>query len=378
MKNMKNIWFLLLLPMASLAQTADKKFTLKGDLQLTKPIDWVYLRYISGEEPVTDSVQPKNGQFRFEGKIAEPGIAALSVKFLKAAPDDKIQRDGLQFFLEPGNMSISARDSMKTNSVTGSAGHLEYIELMNQQKPYAGKLNQLYEAYGAARKEKNEAAMNKIEEEINRTQADLNEKVFGNYVKTHPNSPLSIFALKQFAGYSIDPEKVEPVFNSLASSVQQYPSAVAFKEKIEIAKKTAIGKYAIDFTQEDTSGIPVSLSSFKGKYVLIDFWASWCGPCRQENPNLVKAFQQYKDKNFTVLGVSLDRPNAKDKWLKAIHDDQLTWTQVSDLKYWDNAVAKQYGIQSIPQNLLIDPKGKIVAKNIRGEDLHKKLQEILK
>ena len=105
------------------------------------------------------------------------------------------------------------------------------------------------------------------------------------------------------------------------------------------------------------------------KYVLVDFWASWCGPCRVENPNVVKVFNQYKDKGFTVLGVSLDREGAKDKWMKAIHDDNLTWTHVSDLKFWNNAVAQQYGIKAIPMNLLIDPQGKIIAKNIRGEEL---------
>ena len=175
----------------------------------------------------------------------------------------------------------------------------------------------------------------------------------------------------------IDADKAEPMYNVLSASLRQLPSAVSLKEQMDIARKTAIGQTAMDFTQNDTLGQPVALSSFRGKYVLIDFWASWCGPCRKENPNVVKAFNAYKDKNFTVLGVSLDRPDDKEKWMAAIHKDGLTWTQLSDLQYWDNAVAKQYGIRSIPQNLLIDPQGKIIGKNLRGEKLTEKLEELL-
>jgi peroxiredoxin len=133
---------------------------------------------------------------------------------------------------------------------------------------------------------------------------------------------------------------------------------------------------APEFAQADTNGKTVSLSSFHGKYVLLDFWASWCGPCRAENPNVVKAYNNFKGKNFTILGVSLDRPGKKDAWLKAIHDDHLTWNHVSDLKFWDSETAKLYGIQAIPQNLLLDPSGKIIGKNLFGDDLEKKLAEI--
>lgn len=145
---------------------------------------------------------------------------------------------------------------------------------------------------------------------------------------------------------------------------------------VRTEKETGEGQSAPDFVQADTLGKPVALSSFKGKYVLVDFWASWCGPCRMENPNVVNAYTQYKDKNFTVLGVSLDQD--KGKWMKAIHDDGLAWTHVSDLKAWQNAVAQQYKIQSIPQNLLIGPDGKIIAKNLRGGVLHAYLKDLLK
>jgi peroxiredoxin len=165
--------------------------------------------------------------------------------------------------------------------------------------------------------------------------------------------------------------------NRLKKSATENIYGNYLRQLIAEGKATAIGGIAADFTQADTLGVPVSLSSFRGKYVLLDFWASWCGPCRQENPNVVATFKKFKDKNFTVLGVSLDRPNQKANWLQAIHADQLEWTHVSDLQYWNNAVAQQYRVQSIPQNFLIGPDGKIVAKNLRGRALEQKLCEVL-
>ncbi|HWJ27813.1 MAG TPA: TlpA disulfide reductase family protein [Flavisolibacter sp.] len=367
----------LLLPAISFGQTDGKEFNLKGNLKLNKTIDWVYIRYVSGGNPVTDSTQAPAGEFKFKGNIAEPTIATLIVKFAKQAGEEKAQRDYTGIFLEPGKLALTATDSLKNSKVTGTKGQADFAAIMKQQQGYEAKLNPLYDQYSQAKANKDQAGMDKAEKEIDAIENEMKEQVYGTFVKNHPTSPVAMFALRQYAGYDIDPEKIEPLFNKLPASTQKLPSAVSLKDEMEIAKKTGIGKYAMEFTQNDTLGNPVSLSSFKGKYVLVDFWASWCGPCRAENPNVVKTYQKFQNKNFTILSVSLDRPGQKERWLKAIHDDGLTWTHVSDLKFWDNAVAKQYGIRAIPQNLLLDPSGKIIGKNLRGEELAEKLGAFL-
>ena len=168
---------------------------------------------------------------------------------------------------------------------------------------------------------------------------------------------------------------LERRYKSLSPAVQESMYGKYLRDLIDNGKMGAVGAEALDFTQTDTSGKPVSLSSFRGKYVLVDFWASWCKPCRMENPNVLAAYERFKAKNFTVLGVSLDR--SRDAWIKAIQEDRLVWSQVSDLKFWNNAVAQQYKIQQIPQNFLIDPNGKIVGKNLRGADLDSRLCALL-
>jgi peroxiredoxin len=371
---MNKVFLFLLLPIVSIAQTP-KEFELKGKLNLSKPVDWVYLRYASGEENVMDSLQPKNGEFKFKGNITEPVVAALITKF-KQQGEDKPAREMVQLFLEPSKIEFSAKDSLKNNTVKGSAANADFVALNKQQESYSPQFEKLYDTYDSLQKAGDKEGMKKTEDAINTLNDQMNEAIYASFVKKHPNSSVALFAVQKYAGWEIDAAKVEPLFNSLPASAKALPSGKALKDRIEIAKKTGIGSYAMEFTQNDTLGNPVSLSTFKGKYTLVDFWASWCGPCRRENPNVVKVFNKYKDKNFTILSVSLDRPDAKDKWLAAIHKDGLTWTHVSDLKYWDNAVAKQYGIRAIPQNLLLDPQGRIIAKNLRGDDLDAKLTEV--
>ncbi|AXY77449.1 AhpC/TSA family protein [Paraflavitalea soli] len=361
-------------------QSYAQQFTIKGSVaQAGEPIEWVYISYAVNGDRKSDSVQVKDGQYTFSGQLTSATMANLRVKYPAGSESAKrrpMQRDFATVFLQSGDITINSVDSFSNLVVTGSKAHEEFVKLGDQTKPFNDRRRELSKAYSEANKagKKEEAA--KLDAEIDAVYDEMNDKVYGSYVKANPKSPVAFYAFQQFAGYDIKPEKAEPVFNLLPKEVQGSKAGKEMKERIEIAKKTGVGRFAMDFTQNDTLGNPVHLSSFKGKYVLIDFWASWCGPCRMENPNVVAAFNKYKEKGFHVLGVSLDQPTAKEKWIKAIHDDKLTWTHVSDLQFWKNAVAVQYGIQAIPQNFLLDPQGKIIGKNLRGEDLQKKLAEL--
>ena len=358
------------------------KFTLTGDLANIKaPAEWVYLSYYINDRHITDSSLVRQGSYKFSGSVSEPVLARLRVKYKMIAEHHEAlpsssQRDYASVFLQPGSIKVASVDSFSNVSVTGSKADEEYRMLEELAKPYNDQLDELYRQYAIARKNKEEDLLKITEKQIDSINASANENIYGAYVKKNPGSPLALYALKNWSGYEMDADKVEPVFRTLTETVRNSASGKDMLDKINIARKTGIGQTAINFTQNDTLGNPVSLSSFKGKYVLLDFWASWCGPCRAENPNLVSTFNKYSNKGFQILSVSLDQPGGKEKWLKAIHDDGLKWWHVSDLQFWNNAVAKQYGIEAIPQNLLLDPSGKIIAKNLQGEELSKKLATI--
>lgn len=199
------------------------------------------------------------------------------------------------------------------------------------------------------------------------------------FIRQHPDYMASLDALKDVIGpLPDDIESYNALYKGLNKNVRQSEAGTGVKKTIDKYMTVRIGAIAPVFTAPDTSGHTISLKDYRGKYVLVDFWASWCGPCREENPAVVKAYQQFKDKNFDILSVSLDQSGKRAEWVKAIQKDGLTWQHVSELKYWDSDVAKLYAIRSIPQNFLIDPKGKIIAKDLRGEALATKLEEILK
>jgi peroxiredoxin len=364
----KKIFFAAVLAMLTImgrAQVAgQEKFTLEGVISTTPLSGKLYLDFNNGGQVKKDSVQVSDGNFVFKGILSEPVMATLSYK--DGQPKKVIHQ--FSFYLEPGHITLMSADSLKTAMVIGSETDKDFAPLRKAMLAFRDSSATLYRKYAAFAAANDTIGRNAILNLRKIWASKLKDSIFRGFIVGHTNSAVALYALQQFGGGIIDPDEVDPMFKILSPSVQQLPSGKALSEKIGKVKDASIGHMAKGFVLPDTSGKMISLANFKGKYVLVDFWASWCGPCRAENPNVVKAYHRYKSKGFTVIGVSLDK--GKPEWLKAIKTDHLEWTHVLDA---DQAVAKQYGLMAIPQNLLLDPDGKIVAKNVRGSAIEKTL-----
>ncbi len=327
----------------------------EGLVMLAKAVDGVLVNF--------DSVQVVKGNFAFKGKIEMPEIYYLI--FQKTS-----QR--ILVFTEPKQITITG--SLEEPKVEGSDSHLLFDKFQGKIKENDAERNTIYAQYQQAESAGDTATMSTIEKRF--SQIDEEEIAYIlDFAKTNTTSVVAPFIMTRYS-YNYKLAELEDVYSKFDPTTKNTKYAINLLETIETLRKVEIGQPAPDFTQNDTQGNPFSLSNLKGKYVLVDFWASWCGPCRAENPNVVEAFQKYNAKGFTVLGVSLDRD--KTKWIAAISEDNLTWAHISDLKYWDNAAAKLYGVRSIPANFLVDPNGIIVGKGLRGQDLLDKLAEVLK
>jgi peroxiredoxin len=378
---MKKIFFLLsvFIPTLLFAQTVPDPFTIAGHIDNVTTPARAYLLYQLGAIKIIDSAEITNGEFNFKGTLINP-VNAYLVLDHKGTGMAKVGNtpDALNFFLEKGVLTIIGKDSMLTAKISGSPLNDENKDLKLELKPLEAPTRQLYTEINAVPPEKqNDMDFRNMMMAKAKVIQDQQTAILKRFITNHPDSFLSIFTLNLIGPHSTDPKDLERLFKGLSPALKTSEPGRILEKSIDQAKITGVGAIAPDFTQNDVNGNPVKLSSFRGKYVLIDFWASWCGPCRQESPNLVKAYNKYKDKNFTILGVSLDRSTGKNDWLGAIKSDGLAWTQVSDLNFWSNQAAILYFINSIPANFLLDPYGKIIARDLRGADLENKLAELL-
>ncbi|MGN6638591.1 MAG: redoxin domain-containing protein [Mucilaginibacter sp.] len=375
---MKKLLFCLasLLPIMTFAQSP-QPFNVTGKLGSLNAE--LYLFYQLGSNKVLDSTQCVNGSFEFKGDLMYPSVALLIAdhKNVGSAKLELGTADKLVFYIDKGTIQVQSPDSVYKAQIIGSPINDQYKQLVAINDEIRNRTSKMMTDEVKATTEKSTTnQQNEIQAKLKTIQADYHNKLI-TFIKQHPDSYLSLVSIETLGGPSPDPNELLPLLDGLSKDIQDTEMARSLKNALESMKSVEIGAMAPDFEEADTTGKPVRLSSFRGKYVLLDFWASWCGPCRQENPNVVKAYNRFKDKNFTIIGISLDKPDGGFAWLNAIKNDHLTWTQLSDLKFWNNSVAQLYFVQSIPKNFLIDPTGKIIAQDLRGDDLETKLEEVL-
>jgi peroxiredoxin len=360
--------FIVLLPLVTNAQHS---FQLDGNIKGLTSNTLVYLFYSQGQKLVKDSTIAMNGSFTFKGNIAEPSRATVRID-----KDGKVA-DITTLYVTPGKLIIKGTDSLRHAKVIHSKINDDYYAWQKLADPIVKAL--LAERTKAAQLVKDSSAKEQLKQ-LNENHAKTIEAyrtIHLLFIRSHPDSYVAFDLLKSYAGMRIVPKEISPLFNAFSEKVKITPSAAAFAARIEKAGTIDVGSSAPKFVSLTTAGDSLSLSTIIGqsKYVLLDFWASWCKPCRAENPNVVKAYQQFHDKGFNILSVSLD--SKSEPWKAAIVKDNMPWFHASSLQGWQEPVALLYSVNSVPDNFLIDAKGNIVARGLRGEKLEEKLKELL-
>jgi peroxiredoxin len=364
MKNKMIFFALSAITLISCDHVKQDQYTLTAEIK-GLAIPTVYLTVPVGDSSRLDSAKVKDGKFQFTGRVDEPSAGWLDLR----------EKGSFRICIENADMQINGNaDSLDDIKITGSALQDEYTAFNVGLKDNNARSIQLNKEYQAADSAKDSASLKRLENEY-RDLSKQSREYSKAYISTHPKSLVSVCELYGLT-YGKDFNELDKLYQGLDPQVKETLAAKKFARQLGILKRTAIGQPFIDFTQKDINGNPVSLSSLKGKCFLLDFWASWCGPCRAENPNVLKAYNHYKDKGLNIIAVSLDEDQGK--WREAVAQDNMPWTQVSDLKGWRNQAAREYGVEGIPTNFLVDPNGVIIAKDLRGDELEKKLGEVLK
>jgi peroxiredoxin len=377
--NMKKILLLLSVTalMVSCNKTGESEYTISGTATGIANGQTVILEKQDaegmGKMIPADTVKIENGKFEIKGTVSEPELYFLQV--------EKMNRK-IPFILENGDIKVVVdKDSIHKSTVTGSYNNDELTNYNKETLKFQNKLKDFQSknmtVMQEARAKNDTVAINKLMKEFTSLQDDVQAYSL-KYAETHPKSFISVLITEGlFNTQEPDFAKIKKVYNSLTSELKNTKPGKAIKEKLDNQEAVEVGKKAPDFSAKTPEGKTVSLKESLGKVTIVDFWASWCGPCRQENPNVVALYNEFHEKGLNIVGVSLDREGEMGAWKKAIEDDKLAWTHVSNLKFWQDPIAKKYNVRSIPATFILDASGKIVAKDLRGEELKAKVKELL-
>lgn len=364
--------FLIVLFFLSTSVSAQSKdqFVLKAVID-TVPHATYFIRYNDGNNIIRDTVTlDSNRRLVYKGVISEPTIFTMSVPTYnnRFAGDS----DVYAFWVQPERtILLQGNKGWLVKGIYGLSTKTDCFEIKNSD------LDSIEKAY----KKKWHAAIDlRTKEKGKELTANESLAIFdsvkNNFILAEPKNYYGLYLINhEMKSNNFDSDQIKKWISSYPESLKSTHLGKQIYAKILLNEITSVGRVLPDFEQSDTASNLIKLSSLRGKYVLVDFWASWCGPCRAENPHLIKAYERFKSKGFEIIGVSLDRE--KKSWLKAIHDDKLTWTQVSDLKGLNNEVAKRFNITAIPESYLLDPNGIIIAKGLNGEQLIVELEKLL-
>jgi peroxiredoxin len=364
---MKNIFFLFVITGLLTACSNEPHYVVKGKIAGSGNITFLLQKREGGKVITIDSALSNKGSFTIRGGAVDyPQMIQLVAGSTRKATS---------FYLENSEITIEGKlDSLYNAKITGSKTQDEYKAFIHSNKPLSESYSKTYIEYQAASHAGDKIKVAVFEKQIDSIQTEM-KNLQKDFVKNNPASFVSPSILGSLC-YTMEAEEIESMINAMDSVVAAIPQVTKLKERVALMKTVAIGQKAPDFTMNDVNGKPVSLSSKIGsRLLLIDFWAAWCSPCRQENPNVVKIYNEFHKKGFDVIGVSLDRK--KEEWVKAIADDKLSWTHVSDLSLGNNDAAKMYAVNTIPCNFLLDETGTIIGRNLIGADLYNKVNEVL-